>query len=141
MVRYSHTLRGQEAEAVKSLPDLSLSDDQAQDAGADSRPELTPQLTPRSTPPAFLTRPCLSSLGTSQGAEVGKAKGRKRLQSRKLGTKEDGLAADVIEGLGIRPTGFELSLFPRQKRRFPKRAAQNPAHPAHKTPRWTPTWF
>jgi hypothetical protein len=41
----------------------------------------------------------------------------------------------------LRPAGVELSPFPRQKRRFRKRAAQNPAHPAHKTPLWTPTWL
>jgi hypothetical protein len=46
MTRYTHTLRGQEAEAVKSLPDLSLPKNQVQKAtGTDGRKKLTPQLT------------------------------------------------------------------------------------------------
>jgi integrase len=61
--RYTHTLTGQEADAVASLPDLSLPSSEKQVAtGTDNRSvevvqtcpqELTPQLTPELTPTAF----------------------------------------------------------------------------------------
>lgn len=77
---YTHTLRGQESEAVAKLPDLSLPSRESQqaratgtdgktvDAAQTVRGELTPQLTPESTPTAFSGMHRLSSNGAEASA-------------------------------------------------------------------------
>jgi len=108
MGRYTHTLRGQEAEAVKSLPDLSFANDQVQKAtGTDGRQELTPQLTPKSTPTAFSEGSRLATVGTVHHAGSSTSTIRKCSNTGKLGTHNDHLAPAVM-GERQKPTvGFE----------------------------------
>ncbi len=111
MSRYTHTLRGQEAEAVLKLPDLSLPA-MAVATGTDDRiangPEqLTPQLTPKSTPTAFPARPGLSANDTVESAKPALAANRNRLSAGELGAERDGSSAFVIAGRELRPEGLE----------------------------------
>ena len=121
MSRYTHTLTGQEAEAVAGLPDFSLPSSQSQRAtGTDGRPvdiaetgskQLTPKLTPKSTPVAFS--------GCNQSAAVGKraedtvqtAENPNRLSERKLGSEKDKMSPRDTENgeAGIRTRGKGLN--------------------------------
>jgi len=81
MSRYTHTLTGQESEAVSKLPDLSLPSSQKQIAtGTDNQPicavqnvsekstlQLTPKSTPKSTPTAYSECNQSSALGKERG--------------------------------------------------------------------------
>lgn len=108
MGRYTHTLRGQEAEAVKSLPDLSLPCIEALRAtGTDGRSELTPQLTPQSTLPAFSACSRSSLIGTEQAPGSSRPISHKCTPAGGLGTKSVQLAR-AVNGKSEQPTvGFE----------------------------------
>jgi hypothetical protein len=110
MARYTHTLRGQEAEAVKSLPDLSLPKDQAVRAtGTDGREELTPQLTPPSTPAAFSECSRLAAGGVSRPSGEDETALCKHLEQGRLDTESE-LLTPVVTGKNEKPTdGFEPS--------------------------------
>ena len=109
MSLYTHTLRGQESEAIAGLPDLSLPSSKAQKAvatGTDNRPvdvvqndpkELTRKLTPKLTPTAYS--------GCNRPAPVGKKQSDFKensdddncLQDGKLSTESKRLSMAVID--------------------------------------------
>jgi len=111
MGKYTHTLRGQEAEAVNRLPDLSSASTEAGKAlatGTDGRAmNESPQLTPKSTPTAFPAFLRLSSTGTpeSQGPSINV--NPKCFSEGELGVDRDRLATSVIGGSELRPEGLE----------------------------------
>lgn len=108
MGRYTHTLRGQEAEAVKSLPDLFLPCIEATRAtGTDGRSELTPQLTPQSTLPAFPACSRSSRTGTEQVPGSSRPTSHKCTPAGGLGTESVQLARAVSEKSGQPTMGFE----------------------------------
>ena len=115
MSRYTHTLRGQEAEAVRKLPDLSLAGSAPQEAvatGTDGKPttgreQVTPKVTPQLTPAAFPALHGLSSIGTSESQEPSITVNHKCFSDEKLGTDRDRLATSVIAGGKLRPEGLE----------------------------------
>ena len=112
MARYTHTLRGQEAEAVRRLPDLSAPKNQTQEAtGTDGQEVLTPQLTPQLTPTAFSERAGLSADGTATRACSKKVEGRKTKKDGDLGTERPRLSSHVIGGKELRLRGFEPLTF------------------------------
>ncbi len=96
MSRYTHTLTGQEAEAIRNLPDLSLSRIESQrvvatgtcdatpDATQSAGRKLTPELTPNLTPTAFPARNRLSAIGTGGGEKPPESANDKPLQDRDL---------------------------------------------------------
>ena len=116
--RYTHTLRGQEAEAVECLPDLSLPSNESQqiratgtdggvmEANQVGQGALTPQLTPGLTPTAFLGGQGLSANGnTHADGRMARACG-KALPAGSLDVERTGLSTDVINGAGgIRTPG------------------------------------
>jgi len=110
MARYTHTLRGQEAEAVRSLPDLSLPTSLAQRAtGTDGRKESTPQLTPKSTPTAFSPCSRLATDGTTESSGLDESLIHNHFTIGELGTKSDRLTP-AVRGKDEKPTdGFEPS--------------------------------
>ncbi len=99
MSRYTHTLTGQEAQAVAGLPDFSLPSSQKQIAtGTDDKvinaaeigsEKSTPKLTPELTPAAYFdcTRPAAVGNGTGHEAETGKS--HNWLSERKLGNEKN----------------------------------------------------
>jgi len=121
MSRYTHVLRGQEAEAVAKLPDLSAPDRQEQKAtGTDDgpvempskspkkwTPKWTPQWTPERTPTAFSACSQVSPNCAAKGNTVDDASASKRRATGQLGDEEQGLSTDVTDQKRIRPTGFE----------------------------------
>ncbi len=115
--RYSHTLRGQEAEAVKKMPDLSLSSTERQIAtgtdgrGADCSKKSAPKLTPKSTPTAYSECNQLTADVCSASAKSIQAGGCKHLQSGNLGSKRDGMSPDVTDKNTTRLEGFEPPAF------------------------------
>jgi len=119
--RYTHTLTGQEAKAIESLPDLSAPIDQQQVAtGTDNRvvdtrktrPEkLTPQLTPKSTPTAFSDRNRLSVDGTGEAPSPKKAPSPKDLKKRNLDINRTPMSQHVMGENEIRLRGFEPLTF------------------------------
>ena len=106
MARYTHTLRGQEAEAVRSLPDLSLPTSQAQRAtGTDGRKTSTPQLTPT----AFSACSRLATDGTTEPSGPDTSAIHNHLKIGELGTRSDRLTP-TVRGKNEKPTdGFEPS--------------------------------
>ena len=108
MSRYAHALKGQEAEAVRRLPDLSLPESQAQKAtGTDGRRKSTPQLTPKSTPTAFSACSRLSANGTIETFGLTESAIHKHSEMAELGITSERLAPAVI-GDREKPTvGFE----------------------------------
>jgi integrase len=108
MSRYTHTLTGQEAEAVKSLPSLSLSGTEAQRAtGTDGRPELTPESTPKSTLPPFSVCSRLSVDGTKQALGKSKSANRKCSKTANLDAENTHLSPIVTGESGQPTVGFE----------------------------------
>jgi integrase len=113
MNKYTHTLSGQEARAVQSLPSLSLASQEAQEAlatGTDGRAageKLTPQLTPKSTLTAFPAFPGLSTNGTAGPQKPDSTGNRKSLWGGELGSNWGGLSANVAGNSRLRPEGFE----------------------------------
>jgi len=115
--RYTHTLTGQEAQAVAGLPDFSLPSSQKQIAtGTDDKivnaaeigpQKLTPKLTPKSTPAAFSA--CNQSAGFGKQSEETAEIGTKAncLADGKLGAQKDSLSRrDTQNGEeGIRTPG------------------------------------
>ncbi len=119
MSRYTHTLRGQEAEAVKSLPDLSTpstevqrgvvtgTDGQAVVDPARSHKQWTPRWTPELTPTAFSACSQLSSDCATRGNTCDDSITSKQLLPEQLGNESRGLSMDVTNQKAIRPAGFE----------------------------------
>jgi integrase len=141
MSRYTHTLRGQEAEAVNSLPSLSLPTTEAQKAlatGTDGESfqnaienlqrfaqKSTPKSTPESTPTAFPACPSLSTDGTVEPEKSKSTESRKPFSEGQLDIKRDSFsphdtykAALRLEGLGP-PTAGSVD------RKIPSRIGQN----------------
>jgi len=105
---YTHTLRGQESEAVENLPDLSFAGGQSQRAtGTDGAPVGTDKSAYK---PAYkklaknsdFPRNPLSSVVAGRGAEPAnteqRGQGGKALQSAHLGTQRDLLSPTGTEG-------------------------------------------
>ena len=119
--RYSHTLSGQEAEAVKKMSDLSLPSRKSQAAtGTDGRAEnalgdvankLTPNLTPQLTPTAYSECNRLSSNGIENQHKSEAAGEHKHLQSEKLDINRDALSPTGTDGKEIRLRGLEPLTF------------------------------
>jgi len=117
MSRYTHTLRGQEADAVAKLPDLSMPDRQEQKAtGTDdglvetpsnATKKWTPKWTPQWTPAAFSACSRLSSDCTAEGNTVDDASASKQQLTGQLGNEEQGLSTHVTDQKELRPGGFE----------------------------------
>ncbi len=117
MSRYTHILRGQEAEAVAKLPDLSMPDRQGQKAtGTDDGPvetrsdatkKWTPKWTPQLTPAAFSACSPLSSDCTDEGNTSQSPAVSKRLSAGELGNESRELSPHVVQEKAIRPAGFE----------------------------------
>ncbi len=117
MSRYTHTLKGQEAQAIRSLPDLSAAtaeqhkatgtDGQIADADGLNLSAWTPKWTPDLTPTAYSGCDGLSSRGTIHPRESGRAASHKDTDGRDLGTGTDRLSASVIDERELRPEGLE----------------------------------
>ena len=117
MSRYTHTLTGQESEAVSKLPDLSLSSSQKQiatgtdnlsaDAAEISSKQLTPKLTPKSTLTAYsgCNRPAAVVTSLSRNRE--KVESHNTLQNGKLDNKSNRMSPLVTTKKPMRPAGFE----------------------------------
>jgi hypothetical protein len=111
--RYAHSLRGQEANAIESLP--SSESQQMKATGTDGRAvevaertlaPLTPQLTPVLTPTAFSQGQGLSVKGNAQATgQTARMRG-KTLPTSALGMERVSQSSDVINGAGgIRTPG------------------------------------
>jgi len=116
MAGCTHTLGGQEAEAVSRLPSLSASTDQAQKAtGTDdaevSTPEWTPKWTPELTPTAFSEKNGLLADGAVASSTSRSKEDRKSKDDRALGTKRDAISPHGKGKEGIRLRGFEPLTF------------------------------
>jgi len=119
MSRYTHTLRGQEAKAIESLPDPALPSTQAQQGvktGTDDDSagqeleqfkELTPQLTPDLTPTAFSGCNRLATEGKTTRVEVRRSANRKPPSEEDLSTDTTAMSPHVISKRGTRPGGLE----------------------------------
>ncbi len=117
MSRYTHTLKGQEAQAIRSLPDLSTvtgkqqratgTDEQIADADGRTSAAWTPKWTPDLTPTAYSGCNGLSSIGTVQPRGTERTTNHKGMNSKDLGTRTDRLASTVITGRELRPEGLE----------------------------------
>ena len=159
MSRYTHTLAGQEAEAVAGLPDFSLPSSQSQRAtGTDGRPvdiaetgskQCTPKLTPKSTPAAFplCTRP--AAVGNRAEDTVETAENLNRLSERKLGSEKDKMSPrDIRNGeAGIRTRGKGLNPYDGLANRCLKPLATSPSNlpiiyipPRHIARRYAANW-
>ena len=114
--RYTHTLAGQEAEAVAGLPDLSLPSSQKQiAAGTDGRvadtaqprpKELTPKLTPKSTPAAFSSCNQSATVGNLTQDTTDATENPNCFSGRDLGNEKTAMSPSVINGAGgIRTPG------------------------------------
>ena len=114
MTRYGHTLRGQTAEAVRKLPNLSLASGVPQEAvatGTDGTiangcEQLTPELTPQLTPTAFPTCRGLSTNDTAESERPSTARNHKCFCSGELGVNGTGLSSHVIDEKQLRPEGL-----------------------------------
>jgi hypothetical protein len=117
MSRYTHTLKGQEAQAIRSLPDLSVATAEQQaatgtngqiaDAGGRTSSAWTPKWTPDLTPTAYSGCNGLSSDGTGHPHEREIAASHKGMNDRDLGTETNRLAPSVIAERELRPEGLE----------------------------------
>ncbi len=108
MGRYTHILRGQEAQAVRRLPDLSLAKSQAKEAtGTDGREEWTPQWTPKSTPTAFSACSRLATDGTVKSSGHVKSAIHKYRNTGELCAESDHSAPAVAEPSEKPTVGFE----------------------------------
>jgi integrase len=117
MSRYTHTLTGQESEAVSKLPDLSLPSSQSQMAtGTDNQsisavqnvPEkLTPQLTPKSTLSVYSECNRPAAVVTPLPKCQRKAGNHKTLQMERLDNESEELSPCVTTNMSLRPAGFE----------------------------------
>jgi len=119
---YTHTLRGQETQAIESLPDLSLPSTEAQKVtatGTDGSttltpvltPQLTPQLTPKSTPTGFPACTLLSANDTTQTRKHEEVADRKSGNGRNLDTKRTDLTPVVVNRKESRPAGLEPAAY------------------------------
>jgi integrase len=102
MSRYTHTLTGQEAQAVAGLPDLSLpssqkqiatgTNDKSADVGQTGSKKLTPKLTPFLTPTAYpeCTSPATVGNQVKNPSETGKSPNC--LYEGDLGNEKDSLS-------------------------------------------------
>ena len=121
MSRYSHTLTGQEAEAVAGLPDLSTPNRQkAVATGTDGKfvdtvqngsKKLTPKLTPKSTPTAYPECNQLAADVILALDKPEKAGGHKSLQGGKLSSNRGALSSSVTDEKKIRLEGLEPPTF------------------------------
>jgi len=119
--RYTHTLTGQEADAVVRLPDLSPvqgnknaatgTDGRAVDLPKKASKKSTPKLTPKSTPTAYSDSNRMSSDVTEHSSKSEMAGEHKQLQSRKLDTDREALSPTGTDGKPIRPAGLEPATF------------------------------
>ena len=113
MGRYTHTLRGQEAQAVNSLPDLSVPEGEAQkatgtDAGmAGQAGGWTPKWTPELTPTAFSAGSRVSSNDTTQSHKSKGMRSHKDSGNRNLGSEKAGSSSPVTTEESLRPAGLE----------------------------------
>jgi hypothetical protein len=111
--RYTHTLTGQEAKAVESMPDLSLPSSGKQAAtGTDDRraavaqngpKRLIPKLTPQLTPTAYSDCDQSAAVGNMLSKKTEKALNRNSLQGGMLDTRTEALSANVTTDKAIRP--------------------------------------
>ena len=116
---YTHTLRGQESDAVAALPDLSLPSSQAQKAvatGTDSKPvenlksnagKWTPKRTPFLTPTAFSVCDQSAAVGSDQHRAQENESERNCRKSVKLGSENHRLAPFGTGKKGKPTVGFE----------------------------------
>ncbi len=116
MSKYTHTLTGQEAKAVESLPDLSLPPIQSQQAQATGTydgasmgvgRELTPKVTPDVTPAAFPGNDRLAAIGTMREKTTADQVNRNSILGGHLGTDRHRLAAVGTGGKEVGRTGVE----------------------------------
>jgi len=117
MSRYTHTLKGQEAQAIRSLPDLSAATDEQQratgtdgqivDADGRTSSKWTPKWTPDLTPTAYSGCNGLSPMGTAQPCGTEKTTSHKGMDNKDLGIRMDRLASSVIAERELRPEGLE----------------------------------
>jgi len=119
MSRYTHTLLGQEAKAVESLPDLSLPSGRSEKVaatGTDGKPseeakDAVEELTPQLTPTAYSECNQLATDVSSLGPEAEKVEVRKHLPKGKLDTNRNPLSPHV-SGRGVtRPAGLEPATY------------------------------
>jgi len=127
MPRYTHTLTGQEAKAIESLPDLSLPDIQTQGAKATGTydgtaeamlgigRELTPKLTPELTPAAFPGSDRSAAIGTTSGKSSAEPANRNSMQDGELGKDRHRLATvgtgrEVMGRTGVEPATHGFSV-------------------------------
>lgn len=112
---YTHTLRGQESEAVADLPDLSLPSSEAQKevaAGTDGKPveddkDKADKWTPELTPTTFSGCDWSSAVGNDQDRTQENHNEHNCRKSGKLDSENDRLAT-VGTGKKEKPTvGFE----------------------------------
>ncbi len=114
---YTHTLKRQEAQAIRSLPDLSVATSQQQratgtkgqilDTDGRTSPKWTPKWTPDLTPTAYSDCNGLSSMGKVQLCGAQRNTSRKGMGSKDLGTRTDRLVSAVIAERKLRPEGLE----------------------------------
>ena len=116
---YTHTLRGQESDAVAALPDLSLPSSQAQKAvatGTDSKPvenvegktgRWTPKWTPKLTPAAFSDCDRSAAVGNESDEARENDGGGNCLNSSDLGKESHRLAPFGTGKKGKPTVGFE----------------------------------
>jgi len=119
--RYTHTLTGQEAEAVAGLPDLGApqhrknaatgTDGRARDSVQSDSQELTPQWTPELTLTAYPVCNQSAADVNSQSPKPTKADSHKSLQTGELGNESEGVSSSVTDKEKIRLEGFEPPAF------------------------------
>jgi hypothetical protein len=131
MSKYTHTLTGQEAQAVNSLPDLSLTSAEAEKVAATGTDgesfrsalenlrrlalKSTPELTPKSTPTAFPGSDRLAAMGTTRGDDAAKPSNRKSMSEGQLGTDRHQLGPvdtgkKVMGRTGVEPATHGFSV-------------------------------
>jgi len=119
--RYTHTLTGQEADAVASLPDLSSlqkkgnvatgTDGKVVDMIQNGSEKLTPNLTPQLTPTAYSECNQLAADVNSVSPKAEEVEVRKRLPREKLSSNRHRMSSSDNDQKGIRPAGFEPATF------------------------------
>lgn len=123
MSRYTHTLTGQEAKAVESLPDLCLPDAQTQQAKAtgtwDGTAGAVPgggkKWTPELTAAAFAGSQGFSAIATMNEQVIDGAANAKSMQDRKLGNDRQrleviGVRRKVMGRTGVEPAAHGFSV-------------------------------
>jgi len=119
MSRYTHTLLGQESEAINSLPDLSLPSKTAQKAiatGTDNKPmdavqNVQKKLTPFLTPTTYSGCDQSAMIGNANSLKTKKGENCKSLKNGLLGAKKHPLSSSDNSGFTTRPKGLEPSTF------------------------------